>query len=96
MKFEIDYLAKLARINLSKDEEKKFTFELEEILNFITQLNEVDTENTEPIAHVTGLSDIKRDDKVETEWSEQIKEKLLAEAPKREGDYVKVKPVFKK
>ena len=96
MKFEIDYLAKLVRINLSKDEEKKFTSELEEILNFIAQLSEVDTKNTEPVAHVTGLSDVKRDDKVETEWSEQIKEKLLAEAPEREGDYVKVKPVFKK
>lgn len=96
MKFEIDYLAKLARINLSKDEEKKFTPELEEILNFIAKLNEIDTKNTEPVAHVTGLSDVKRNDNVETEWSEQIKEKLLAEAPKRENDYVKVKPVFKK
>ena len=46
-----------------KSEEKKLDSELNETLSYIEMLQEVNTKNVEPKAHVTGLENVTREDK---------------------------------
>ena len=75
----VRHIAKLARLKLSDEEVKKFTKELTSILEYIDVLNELDTENVEPTAQVTGLSNVFREDEVK--GSEAAKDELLGCSP---------------
>ena len=57
-------VAKLARINVSDTEAEGLKSELNTILGFVEQLNEVDIEGVEPMVSVTPMVMKKRDDKV--------------------------------
>lgn len=94
--FNIDHIAHLARIELSHVEKEKFAAELENILSFIDQLREVDTSDVEPVAHVSGLSDTVREDEIRDDWGMGVRDRLLAQAPKTENAYIKVKTVLEK
>lgn len=54
--------AKLANLNLSEKEESLYSEQLSKILDYIDQLNSVNTENVEPTFNVTGQSNITRED----------------------------------
>jgi aspartyl-tRNA(Asn)/glutamyl-tRNA(Gln) amidotransferase subunit C len=58
----IIYLAKLARLKLTDAEKERFSNQMETIIKYIEKLNELDTQNVEPTAHVLGLNNIFRDD----------------------------------
>ena len=58
----ITYLAKLARLKLTDVEKKRFSNQMGTIIKYIEKLNELDTQNVEPTAHVLGLDNIFRDD----------------------------------
>ena len=55
---EVKHIARLANLKLSGIEVKKFQEQLSETLNYIDDLNEIDTKNLEPKNHVTNLSNI--------------------------------------
>ena len=59
----IIYLAKLARLKLTDVEKKRFSNQMGTIIKYIEKLNELDTQNVEPTAHVLGLNNIFRDDR---------------------------------
>lgn len=61
----IEHIAKLSKLELSKDEEELYAEQLSSVLEYVEQLNEVDTENVEPTANVTGLSNVWREDGIE-------------------------------
>lgn len=61
---DVRHIAKLARLNLSDEEVKKFTRELSSILEYVDQLKEVDTKDVIPTAQVTGLHNSFRADEV--------------------------------
>jgi aspartyl-tRNA(Asn)/glutamyl-tRNA(Gln) amidotransferase subunit C len=84
---DVEYLSKLARIELKEEEKKKFEKELLKILEYIEKLNEVNTENVLPTYHVLPVKNVFRDDIVE-EFS--FKEKIIENAPDREKDLFKV------
>ncbi|MBT3413367.1 MAG: Asp-tRNA(Asn)/Glu-tRNA(Gln) amidotransferase subunit GatC [Candidatus Jacksonbacteria bacterium] len=91
---EVQHIAKLARLQLSKEEEKQYQSQLSSILDFVEQLNEVDTKNVEETSQVTGLMNRYREDTVE-ELSEEQREELLSSVPNKDEDGgVKVKNVF--
>ena len=90
---EVERIAKLARIELTEEEKKKFAGQLSAILDYVDQLKEVDTSKVEPTAQVTGLENVTRLDEVKHSSAATI-EKILAAAPMREGDFIKVKAVF--
>ena len=90
---DVDHIAKLARLGLDEKEKKKFAQELSSILNFVEKLNEVDTDQVEPMAHVTGLKNIKRED-VEKEKDKEDTDRLVELAPEEEKRQVKVKAVL--
>ena len=58
----ITYLAKLARLKLTDVEKQRFSNQMETIIKYIEKLNELDTQNVKPTAHVLGLNNIFRDD----------------------------------
>lgn len=55
-------IIKLANLPLTEEEEEKYSQQLSAILDYIDQLNQVDTENIEPTFNVTGLSNVVRED----------------------------------
>lgn len=91
-KKEVEHIAGLARIKLTENEKDKMTKELGAILGYIDKLKEVNTDGVEPIAHITGLTDVFRKDEPAGERIEP--EKLLKGTPARQDNYVKVKEVF--
>lgn len=92
-KDEIQHIAKLARLELTDEELKKYGDQLSAILNYIDQLKEVDVKGVEPIAQVTGLENVLREDKVEN-WDKAEIEAALKDAPERQGMFIKVKRVI--
>jgi aspartyl-tRNA(Asn)/glutamyl-tRNA(Gln) amidotransferase subunit C len=90
-KDDIKYCAKLARIELTAEEEDKFFNQLSSILGYCEKLNELDLESVEPIYQVTGQTNIFREDVI---TNPSRAEDMLRNAPEREGDFIKVKNVF--
>lgn len=87
-------MAKLARLGLTEQEVEKLQTQLSNILDYVGQLNEVDTEGVEPTAQVTGLINVTRNDNVKTHVLAKP-EKLLDCSPLPiERNQIKVKSVF--
>lgn len=63
---DVRHIATLARLHLKDDEVQTYAKELSAILDFITQLQEVDTTNVQATAQVTGLHNALREDEVQT------------------------------
>ena len=59
---DIEHVAKLARLKLTDAEKKRFSNQMETIIKYNEKLNELDTKNVEPTAHVLGLENVFRDD----------------------------------
>lgn len=91
-KEQVEHIAKLARISLTEAEKEKMTKELGAILGYVEKLKEVNTEGIEPTAQVTGLENVYRKDEVGEQLGNPAD--LVAAAPMREGEFVKVKGVF--
>lgn len=62
---QVKHIAKLSRLELSKEEEEKFAGQLSSILGYVEQLAEVDTTGVEPTSNITGLKNVYRNDGVE-------------------------------
>jgi len=92
-KKQVEHVAKLARLGLSEKEKTKLTQELSAILDFIDKLNQVKTDKVEPTAQVTGLENIKREDKGRQKTKKET-DKLLELVPEVENRYVKVKAIL--
>ncbi len=90
---EVEHIAKLARLELNEDEKEKFSKQLSSILDYVKKLEEVNTDNIEITAQVTGLLNVFEDDKIR-EISEERKEKIINNAPKHENNMFKVKRIM--
>ncbi|HAU40375.1 MAG: glutamyl-tRNA(Gln) amidotransferase subunit C, aspartyl-tRNA(Asn)/glutamyl-tRNA (Gln) amidotransferase subunit C [Candidatus Peregrinibacteria bacterium GW2011_GWF2_43_17] len=77
-KQQVEKVAKLARVKLSEEEVEKFSNQLDKVFGYMDILNEVDTENVEPTAQVTGLKNVMREDEIE---NFDNKEDLLKKTP---------------
>ena len=62
--FDVIYVAHLARLHLTPDEEKKIGAQLGNILGYIEKLKELDVANVEPTAHATPMVNVMRPDEV--------------------------------
>ena len=92
-KKEVEYVAGLARLGVSRDEKEKFAGELSAVLEFVDKLNQVKTDKIEPTAQVTGLENVVREDKGRAKHERET-EKLLNAAPETKDGYVKVKAIL--
>ena len=81
----------LARLELTPDEESMFSEQLAAILEYIETLQEVDTADVQPTAHVVDSENPLRPDEVR---NSPQPEQMLANAPERDGDYFKVPKII--
>ena len=89
---EVQHLAQLSSLQLSDDETTNLQKDIGNILNYIQQLDELDTTGVEPTYQVTGLENIWRDDTVVQ--SSVSRETLLSLAQDKTADSVKVPKVL--
>lgn len=64
---DIEYTAKLARINLSDEEKQTFTAQLDSIIGYVEKLEELDTEGVEPTAHPHPVKNVWQEDVVSSD-----------------------------
>ena len=87
-------VARLARIELSEAEEKKFAGQLGAVLSNFELLKKVDTAGVQPTAQVTGLANVFRSDEIKNPSGKKSRNELLANAPNPENGSIKVPGVF--
>lgn len=92
-KEEVLKIAQLARLELKEDEVEKFRTQLSGILDYVGQLSKVDTTGIEPIAQITGLQNVVREDIVHVQEPE-VREAIMGQFPKRKGDLLETLGVF--
>jgi aspartyl-tRNA(Asn)/glutamyl-tRNA(Gln) amidotransferase subunit C len=85
-------LAKLSRLKLSDEEIEKFRVELSEIIDYVEQLDSVETSGLEPTYQVTGLRNVFRLDEAKDYGYKT--EDLLKNAPSTQDGQFKVKRVL--
>lgn len=93
MKFQIEKVAELARLNLSLEEKAKLEKELGSILNYVKKLDKLDTSKVEPTSHVLNLENVYRKDEVQ---ESNAGEKALGHAPHADGRFFKVPKIVQK
>jgi aspartyl-tRNA(Asn)/glutamyl-tRNA(Gln) amidotransferase subunit C len=81
---QVRHVAHLARLTVSDEEVARFAGQLSAILEYVEQLNELDTRNVPPTAHALPVHNVLRDDVARPSLTP---DQGLANAPQREGDY---------
>lgn len=92
-KNNIEHIAKLARLELTNEEYEKYGSQLSAVLSYIDQLNEINTDDIEPTAQVTGLLNALREDQIE-DWDNEERIAAINQAPELENGQYKVKRVL--
>lgn len=91
-KKQVAHVAHLARLELTDEQLDHYTGQLAAILEYVDQLNQVDTAQVEPVAQVTGLVNILQADEVTADTVDR--QGFLDGAPAAEPPHVKVKAVL--
>ncbi|NCO03072.1 MAG: Asp-tRNA(Asn)/Glu-tRNA(Gln) amidotransferase subunit GatC [Alphaproteobacteria bacterium] len=90
-KKDVEKVARLARLKITDEEATRYGTQLSNIINFVEQLKEVDTDNVEPLASVVDIKLRLREDVV-TDGG--IQADVIANAPESlEGFFVVPKVV---
>lgn len=88
---DIEHVALLARLRLSEDEKRLFSTQVDGIINYIDTLNELDTADIEPTAHVFAMSNVFREDKLKPSLSQ---EEALLNAPGSSSEFYRVPKII--
>lgn len=86
-KTDVENVAFLARLELTEEEKETYTKQLNDILGYFRFLEQLDTENVQPTAHVLPLKNVFREDWVGQHLS---LEEALSNCPDRDENYIKV------
>ncbi|WP_320677533.1 Asp-tRNA(Asn)/Glu-tRNA(Gln) amidotransferase subunit GatC [Prochlorococcus sp. MIT 1300] len=84
---DVRKVANLARLNLPEKSIDRYTGQLEKILEYIAQLEKIDTTDVEPTTRAVEVVNISREDSV---TPTPVREQILDLAPQREGDFFRV------
>ena len=88
---EVEHIANLARLELADGEIKQLQSDLSQILEYVEQLNGLNTTDVPPTAHVVVQDDVLRDDVPRPSLPA---EEVLANAPGAEEGYFRVHAVL--
>jgi aspartyl-tRNA(Asn)/glutamyl-tRNA(Gln) amidotransferase subunit C len=88
---DVRKVALLARLPLSEEELAQMQQQLSSILDYMQMLQEVDVTDVPPTAQVTDVVNVVRPDEVRPSLP---RDEALANAPRQEDGFFKVKPVF--
>ncbi len=89
---DVRHLAQLSSLQMSDAEVESLRADIEKIINYINQLDELDTDDVEPTYQVTGLQNVWRDDEIID--SSVSRQQLLALAAEQSDNCVKVPKVL--
>ncbi|MBM7854274.1 aspartyl-tRNA(Asn)/glutamyl-tRNA(Gln) amidotransferase subunit C [Desulfohalotomaculum tongense] len=90
-KKDVEHVALLARLELKEEEKEMYTRQLNDILKYAHKLQQLNTEDVTPTAHVLPIKNVFREDQV---GDHLPNEKALANAPDKEGNYIKVPKIM--
>ena len=88
---EVEKVSLLARLQLTSDELDRMTQQLGQILEYVQQLAELNTEDVPPMAHAIDLANVLADDALQESLD---REAALANAPKRDQECYRVPAVL--
>ena len=88
---DVEYVARLARLHLAPEETVRLTAQLEEILAYIKQLQQIPTDAVEPTTHVVPLGNVLRADAVQPSLPPET---VVAMAPDRQHHFVRVPKII--
>ena len=88
---DIEYVARLARIELTEAEKEMYSKQLGQILGYFKKISEIDVSNVEPSAHAHAIYNVWRDD-VEGE-AMSVEDALMNAPAKRDNQIVVPKVV---
>ena len=88
---DVHYIAELARLRFTPEEEENLAGELSTLLDYVDKLSELDTDAVEPMAHVLDLADGLREDVARSRITH---DDALANAPDADADYFRVPKVI--
>jgi len=88
---QVLHIAELAKLGLTEEEVELFAGQLSEILDYAAGLNQLDTESIPPTAQAIRRVNVLREDVVGPSLSPN---EALANAPQRQDDYFRVKPIL--
>ncbi|MRR17629.1 MAG: Asp-tRNA(Asn)/Glu-tRNA(Gln) amidotransferase subunit GatC [Deltaproteobacteria bacterium] len=88
---DVEYVAKLARLEVAETERDKLTAQLNDILLYIDKLNELDTTGVRPMTHAIAVTNAFREDTVLESLGS---ERALANAPDARGEFFRVPKVI--
>lgn len=89
----VDKLSDLSKLEFDSDSKKEIINDLNRMLAFIEKLNEINTDNIEPLIYMSDEVNVLRDDEPVIEISQ---EEALKNAPKKDSDYFKVPKVLER
>lgn len=90
-KKDMENVAVLSRLSIPADKEEQYTQQLNDFLEYVENLQAVDTENIQPIAHVLPISNVFRQDEVKESLDREL---ALSNAPLKDDGYFKVPKVL--
>lgn len=89
----VDKIAHLARLEFENEAKQEIIKDMNNMLLFIDKLNELDTQNIEPLIYMSDEVNVLREDDVKHEITQ---DEALKNAPKKDSDYFKVPKVLEK
>ncbi len=90
-KKDVEKIAELARLKFTDKELENFTPQMNEILSYMDKLNELDTENVNPLSHPVEQTNVFREDEMKPSIST---ENALKNAPSKDEHHFKVPKVI--
>jgi len=88
---DVQYVAKLARLEVTDQETAKYTQQLANILGYVEQLNKLDTANVEPLTHPLDVKNVFREDVVRPSLTQA---EVLSNAPEPQSGHFKVPKIM--
>ena len=88
---DVRKVAKLARLDLPEEKIETYTGQLESILEYVGQLEQVETEGVPETTRAVEVTNVTREDGVSPT---PVREDILNQAPKREGDFYRVPKIL--
>lgn len=89
----VDHIAHLARLEFEGEKKAAIQQDLGRIIGFMDKLQEVDTDNVEPLVFMTDEVNRLRDDEPQVTLSQ---DEVLKNAPKKDSDYFRIPKVLDK
>jgi aspartyl-tRNA(Asn)/glutamyl-tRNA(Gln) amidotransferase subunit C len=90
-KKEVEYVAKLAKLEFNEEEKEEFTSQLNSILDYFKKLNELNTERVEPTDYVISMPNLLNEDEVKPSLPQ---DEVLSNAEYIKKGYFKVPKIM--